>query len=91
MTRHVGLLCPTDPSHGPLIPWPGSERFGWYCPRQEHDGRGDVPRTRAFFKTAEAEGRDLRPTGDSSRAQSGRSETVGGSALRTDQQAMPLP
>ena len=57
----VGLDCPEDPRHGPLIPWARSERWGWYCPHQEHAGRpgshplGAASQTRAFFTTDEAE------------------------------------
>lgn len=56
-----GLVCPTDPSHGLLIPNPGDETQGWYCPNQAHDGRSDkhkdgpIPPTRSRFTTEEAE------------------------------------
>src|SRR6185369_784968 len=53
--RRVGLVCPTDPEHGPLIPWTHGSDYGWHCPHQAHDGHGDRPQTRAFFTTAEAE------------------------------------
>lgn len=53
--HRIGLLCPADPSHGPLIPWTGNPRWGWHCPHQDHDGWGDRPRTRPFFTTEEAE------------------------------------
>lgn len=49
------MKCPSDPSHGPLIPLVGGERYGWYCPHQEHDGWKNRGRTRSFFRTAEAE------------------------------------
>jgi hypothetical protein len=49
-----GFRCPVDASHGKLLDWP-TARFGWFCPHQSHDGWKDRPRTRAFFRTAEAE------------------------------------
>lgn len=53
--RRVGLLCPVDSEHGPLLPWTHNPDFGWYCPDQWHDGHGDRPQSRAFFTTQEAE------------------------------------
>lgn len=50
-----GHPCPVDRSHGRLLAWAGSERFGWFCPNQAHDGGRDQPATRAFFTTAELE------------------------------------
>ena len=54
--RFVGLLCPACPEHGKLLDW-SSERWGFYCPHRDHEGRpakGVAP-TRAFFRTEEAE------------------------------------
>ena len=53
MTRQFGLLCPTDPSHGPLLPLlkATANGEGWYCPAQAHDRSG----VRPFFTTADAE------------------------------------
>src|SRR4051812_9558357 len=50
-----GHPCPVDPAHGRLLAWAGSERWGWFCPNQAHDGDRDHPATRAFFRTSEAE------------------------------------
>ncbi len=57
MTRWSGLLCPSDPEHGPLIPLvePTASGEAWYCPHRVHDGRGETPRTRPYFTTAQAE------------------------------------
>lgn len=51
------LLCPVDPSHGPLLGLTDTTRRGegWYCPNQEHDGSKDRPASRPFFTTAAAE------------------------------------
>ncbi len=51
------MKCPTDPVHGSLVPLADNERWGWYCPHQEHDGHGERPASRAFFTTAEADER----------------------------------
>lgn len=48
-TRWRALLCPIDPTHGPLLDWP-TDRWGFFCSHQAHGGNG------AFFTTAEAEG-----------------------------------
>jgi hypothetical protein len=50
-----GHPCPVDPSHGRLLAWAGSERWGWFCPNQAHDGDRDHAATPAFFTTTEAE------------------------------------
>lgn len=56
-SRTFGLLCPTDPGHGSLIPLAQATRRGegWLCPHQEHDGWKDRPHRRPFFTTAQAE------------------------------------
>lgn len=56
-SRPFGLLCPTDPGHGQLIPLVEATRRGegWYCPAQKHDGWKDRPFQRPFFTTAQAE------------------------------------
>lgn len=51
---HFNPLCPSAPEHGELIPWP-TDRWGWMCIHQAHDGWREVPPTRAFFTSAEAE------------------------------------
>ena len=69
MPKQFGLLCPVDPSHGPLIPLVQStaKGEGWYCPHQGHDGWKASPTsppfvsTRPFFTTAQAEA--AMPTG----------------------------
>lgn len=50
----TGPLCPLDATHGPLLDWP-SERWGFFCPNQRHDGDRERPPTRALFTTGEAE------------------------------------
>jgi hypothetical protein len=49
MSRIFGLLCPTNPAHGFLLPWP--EPRGWFCPHQAHGANG------RFFTTPQAEGK----------------------------------
>jgi hypothetical protein len=53
--RYVGQLCPTDPSHGPLLPLaiPTARGEGWYCPNQTHDPSRREAGTRPFFTTDE--------------------------------------
>jgi hypothetical protein len=56
-SKPFGLLCPTDPSHGTLIPLTEATQRGegWYCPDQDHDGWKEQPFRRPFFTTADAE------------------------------------
>lgn len=62
----VRTVCPVDPRHGRVLDAPG-ERFSWYCPHQEHDGRpsthalGAAPSTRSYFTTEEVERGELLP------------------------------
>ena len=92
--RRFGLLCPVNPAHGPLLDWP-TDRWAYHCPHRDHDGYGhDVPPTRAFFTTSEAESGDLRtdvgeagpPAGDSDVS----SEPAGG-ALAEGEAGARLP
>jgi len=64
-TTPFGHRCPANPEHGPCLPI-SHERWGWYCPHSEHDGRlrghrdGEAVPTRAFFTTIEVESGLLR-------------------------------
>jgi hypothetical protein len=56
-SRAFGLLCPVDPAHGKLygLREATAKGEGWYCSHQAHDGSKDVPASRPFFTTAQAE------------------------------------
>ena len=47
-------LCPIDPSHGRLLDW-ATDKWGYHCTHQDHEGWKERPPTRAYFTTAETE------------------------------------
>ena len=57
VTRYRGVvLCPTDPSHGQLLPWSSSRIYTWYCAHADHAGRpkthpkGELEQSLPFFR-----------------------------------------
>lgn len=56
-----GFKCPSDPAHGRLLDVGASERWSWYCPHTDHDGRlrshpaGPSSGSRSHFTMVEAE------------------------------------
>ena len=57
---NVRTACPVNPAHGRVLDAPG-ERWAFYCPHQDHDGRpathplGAMAGTRSHFTTTEVE------------------------------------